>query len=376
MRWIAAGALFPQTPAASADPAPRAKGDPAMVVTTGIYGWRRGYVGFRSVDDMSGAPLQNSTLVSTSSSDGLHWTAGRSLNMEGLKYAVQITQVVEGPAGLLAVGRYPGAACGGPPGIEALWTSPDGLIWTRVALSADFVSAGVFAINAGSTGYVAAGTLKDGLTQAVWLSPDGVTWHQVGLPKATFGTVVVNGATNFGAGYVIAGAVRGDEGCGGYNTLTPSLWWSADGTSWTRSKLAGAAPSTDAWIALTRISDHSLVAIATEWNAATQVTSEQVWATADGRTWKAVESPSSLLGTGILSDGQRGLAVVIPLETAGSPAIATVGDDLTVTPLVNAGDIPSISNSSGWYSTAFGPTGVVILSSDGSTLWLGVPTNS
>jgi hypothetical protein len=140
--------------------------------------------------------------------------------------------------------------------------------------------------------------------------------------------------------------------------------------------LAGAAPSTDAWIALTRISDHSLVAIATEWNAATQVTSEQVWATADGRTWKAVESPSSLLGTGILSDGQRGLAVVIPLETAGSPAIATVGDDLTVTPLVNAGDIPSISNSSGWYSTAFGPTGVVILSSDGSTLWLGVPTNS
>jgi hypothetical protein len=316
------------------------------------------------------------SIVSTFSADGLHWTAGRPLDIEGLmKTTVGITAVIEGPSGLLAVGRYQQAACGGPATVDVLWTSSDGLTWTRVTPPADFASASVYTIDGGSTGYIASGTLKDGVTQAVWLSADGRSWRQSPLPKATFGTVVVDGATAFSAGYVVAGAVLGDEGCGGARLLTPSLWWSANGASWTRSKLTGATPASDATMTVSRISDRALVAIATEWNSTTQLSSQLVWATSDGQTWKLVKSPSSLLSASVLSNGQRGLVVIAPPDNNGPPTIATVSDDLTVTALSQSGNGPIASASStGWVPAALGPTGVVILSSDGLNLWLGVPT--
>jgi len=151
-------------------------------------------------------------MVATSSADGLHWTAGQPMDIEGLNDVVRITAVVEGPAGLLAVGYHPPTTCGGPSTVEALWTSPDGLTWTRVQTPAYFTSASVYTVDAGSTGYIASGTLKNGVTQAVWLSKDGRSWNEVHLPKATFGKFVVDGATDFAAGYVVSGTVIADEG--------------------------------------------------------------------------------------------------------------------------------------------------------------------
>jgi hypothetical protein len=299
------------------------------------------------------------------------------MDVEGLmKDAVYVTQVVEGPSGLLAIGHYPPATCGGPPTVVALWTSTDGLTWARVQLTAQFGSASVYTVDGGSIGYIASGTLKDGVTQALWVSTEGGSWRQVPLPKATFGQVVMDGATGFAAGYVVSGAVLGDEGCGGPSLLTASLWWSANGTNWTRSKLTGATPATDAWMAVRRISDHALMAIATEWDATAQLSTQLVWATADGRTWKLVASPSSLLGGGVITNGQRGLVVAAPSDNSGPPIVAPVGDDLTVTTLSQTGDGPVASDQSTGWVAALGPTGVVILSSDGLDLWLGVPTAS
>jgi hypothetical protein len=347
-------------------------------VTVSVYGWSRGYVGFRAAIDQSSS--LSVTMVSTFSADGLHWTVGRPVGIAGLKSAVDITQVVEGPSGLLAVGRYPGAACGGPSTIDALWTSTDGLTWSLVQPSADFASASVYRVDGGSTGFIASGILKDGTTQAVWLSGDGRSWSRVPLTSPAFGKFVLDGATSFAGGYVISGAVLKDSGCG-QTWVTPSLWWSADGRSWTRSELAGAATANDAYITTTKVSDHALMAIANEWVEATQVSSQQVWVSSDGRTWKLVKSPSSMLGDGILTDGQRGLLVLEPPYlnppgTDGPPTIATVGDDLTVTTLSQTGDVPMYSASSASWLAALGPTGVVILSSDGLDLWLGVPTAS
>ena len=368
IRWISAGPVFPQTPVPVTD---------GGSVQVSVFGWSRGYVGFRTaVDQSNPAVAATMSVVSTFSADGLHWTAGRPLDIEGLmKTTVGITAVIEGPSGLLAVGRYEQAACGGPATVDVLWTSNDGLTWTRVQLPADFASASVYSIDGGSTGYIASGTLKDGVTQAVWLSADGRSWRQAPLPKATFGTVVIDGATDFAAGYVVAGAVLGDEGCGGARLLTPSLWWSANGTGWTRSKLTGATPASDATMSVSRISDRALVAIATEWNATTQLSSQLVWVTSDGQTWKLVKSPSTLLSASVLSNGQRGLLVIAPPDNNGPPTIATVSDDLTVTALSQSGNGPIASASStGWVPAAFGPIGVVILRSDGLNLWLGVPT--
>jgi len=344
-------------------------------VTVSLYGWSRGYVGFRTAIEQ-GSSL-SVTMVSTSSADGLHWTAGRPVEVEGLKSAVDITQVVEGPSGLLAVGRYPGAACGGPATIDALWTSTDGLAWSLVQPSADFAAASVYWVDGGSTGFIASGFERDGTTQAVWLSGDGRSWTQVPLTSPAFGKFVLDGATNFAGGYVIAGAVLKDSGCG-QTWVTPSLWWSAGGRSWTRSQMAGAATATDAYITTTKVSDHALMAVANEWDEATQVGSQQVWVSSDGHTWKLVASPSSLLGDGIMTDGQRGLVVAEPGPgTDGPPTVATVGDDLAVKTLSQTGDVPiySAASSPNWL-TALGPTGVVILSSDGLDLWVGVPAAS
>jgi hypothetical protein len=361
--------VFPQTPTADANA--------GLLATVSVFGWSRGYVGFLALVDENSAPATPVTIFSTSSTDGLHWTAVRPLDTEGAPYLGQgpLTEVVEGPAGLLAVGWNMVGVCGGPPTVAALWTSPDGLTWSRVQLPADFASASVYTVDAGSTGYIATGTLKNGVTQAVWLSTDGRSWHQVPLPKPTSGVVVVDGATDFAGGYVLSGAQRIDLGCG-ESEFTPSLWWSAAGKSWTRSKLSGALPAGSAWVTVSRISDHALMAIATEWNQTTPVSSKQVWFTTDGRSWDLVASPSSLLSASVLTNGQRGLVVLNPPDNDGPPTIATVGNDLTVTTLSQTGDGPVASASSIAWTPAFGPTGVVILDSDGSNLWLGVPTTS
>lgn len=369
IRWISAGAAFPQTPVPSTT-----TGDWQV----GLFGWSEGYVGFRTAfDDSRFSQPQTVDIVSTSSADGLHWTAGRPMDVRGLTDVVDITAVVEGPAGLLAVGYHPPTTCGGPSTVEALWTSPDGLTWTRVQSPAFFTSASVYTVDAGSTGYIASGILKDGVTQAVWLSGDGRSWRQVPLTKATFGQFVVDGATDFAAGYVVSGTVASNGGCGGEATVfTPSLWWSADGTRWTRSKLTGAAPAGDSWITVSRISDHALMAIASRWDDTTQTYEQLVWVTSDGQAWNLVKSPSIVLSSNILTNGQRGLLAIAPSDDNSPPTIATVGDDLTVATLTQTGDGPvgSSTNWPSWMSfAAFGPTGIVVLSEDALNLWLGVP---
>jgi hypothetical protein len=342
-----------------------------------VYGWSGGYVGFRTVATQ-GQRSDSFALTSTSSSDATHWSAGRAMDVAGLAYAIEITSVVEGPASLVAVGRITGMACGGPPTVAAMWTSADGLAWSRVTPPADFTSATVYTVEGGTAGFIATGIMKDSVTQGLWISPDGRSWHSVALPKSVFGEVVVQGATGFGGGYVLSGAIRGDDGCGGPRYVTPSLWWSPGGTAWTRATLPGAAPVADSWMTVTKVSDQALMAIANEWDAATQVSSIKVWLTADGRTWKQIQHPSSMLQSTIRSDGRHGLAVIEPtlegVQTDGPVSVIAVDDDLSVRILKQDGVVPMESQGVNSWGTTLGPAGLVMMSTDSTMLWLGVPT--
>ena len=341
-----------------------------------VYGWSGGYAGFQMIVTNDNFP-EKYTLVSTSSRDAVHWTADRPMPLPALDSAVEVTGLEEGPSGLLAVGRMQPAACGGPVTVRAMWTSPDALTWSLVTPPADFASASVYTIDGGPAGYIATGILKDGTTQAVWLSTDGRSWHQGALPKSTFGDVIVQGGNAFGGGFVASGAVRGDEGCGGYRYLTPSLWWSSDGKGWARAALPGAAPASDAWMTVTKVSDPALMAVAMEWDQATQLSSQKIWVSSDGRTWKQIGSPSKTLGSTIRTDGRQGLALTDPDAnpplTDGPVVVAAVDDDLTVRPLPQTGDLPMASQSASSWNSTMGPAGLVMLSSDYSILWLGVP---
>ncbi len=364
IRWIAAGPVFPQTPVPD--------GGDGSSVQINVSGWSRGYVGFRTASswDLSGTePTESWATVSTVSADGLHWTPGKAFDAGDVNSRVYMSGVVEGPAGLLAVGRNPAATCGGPPTVRALWTSPDGQTWTRVSLPADFASARVYTVDAGSAGYIATGTLEDDVTPAVWVSADGRSWRPTTLPKPSSG-VVVDGATSFAGGYVISGSHPFEIGCG-ESLYVPSLWWSADGTGWTaasrpeqclriplRDGRPDQRPRPDGHRAAVGREDAGRFAAGLGQRRRSHLEPDQV--------------PSSLLSDRILTNGQRGL-VVVPALNGGPPTIATVDDDLTVTTLSQSGEGPVDSDESSPWISALGPTGLVILSVDGLNLWLGVP---
>jgi hypothetical protein len=372
IKWINAGFVFPLLPANGAD------ADAVPYPT--VFGWSKGFVGFTATGAATASGSPKATMAAVESPDGLHWTVGQTLDVSGLDTVEPPTSMVESPAGLLAVGRGFAGTCGGPPSVAALWTSTDGLNWSRVTLPADFADATVATVDGGSAGFVAAGVLKDGTTQVIWTSPDGRSWRQVPLTSPVFGDFDVAGAAVFGGGYVVSGAVHIVDGCGA-NMVTPSLWWSIDGDNWTRDALPGAVPTSSAWLTVTKINDHSLMALSSEWNETTQLSSQRIWVSQDGKVWRPVDSASNLLTSSICTDGKRGISLVSP-GTAdptvgdGPLVAATVADDLSVATLGQTGDGPAISPALASWSAAFGPTGIVVLSLDGTSLWLGVPTTA
>ena len=72
-----------------------------------VFGWSRGYVGF-SIQPTNDTGYPNPTVVSYYSADGTHWKEGQTLDTafaagtQGQLW--DIRSVIEGPAGLLAVG--------------------------------------------------------------------------------------------------------------------------------------------------------------------------------------------------------------------------------------------------------------------------------
>ena len=223
-----------------------------------LFGWSSGYVAFRThfSGPELGQPASTLSVVIETSADGLHWAVGQSLDVKGLAEFVGVSQLVEGPAGLVAVGKHEGSACGGPMAVAALWTSSDGITWSRIDVAKAFGANNVYSVEAGGAGYVATGESQTGAVQRVWISSDGKTWHPSQLPAAISGKVVIDGATAFGGGFVVAGAVLGDVGCGS-STLNPALWLSASGKTWTRATLSGAMAAPEASIWVSRINDHA-----------------------------------------------------------------------------------------------------------------------
>jgi hypothetical protein len=124
-----------------------------------------------------------------------------------------------------------------------------------------------------------------------------------------------------------------------------------------------------------RIDDRALVAVETASDASGDPL-QQAWISLDVHRWSSVAVPSDLVQLRIITDGSHGVIVVDPVENVGPPTITSVDDDLTVTVLDQSGPGPIASDSAVGWTAAVGPTGVLVLSVDGSHLWLGVPSGS
>jgi hypothetical protein len=150
--------------------------------------------------------------------------------------------VVAGGPGLVAVGV-------GDTSVAAVWTSVDGITWSRVPHDeAVFGGEGnqeMNSVTAGGPGLVAVGwdgigdfssVLRDPGSAVVWTSVDGITWSRVPHDESVFGPAdkrqKITSVTVGGPGLVAVGTERigQDEGIG----VRAAVWTSVDGITWSR----------------------------------------------------------------------------------------------------------------------------------------------
>jgi hypothetical protein len=134
--------------------------------------------------------------------DGFTWSrVPHDEDVFGGQGEQRIVSVTAGGSGLVAVGFDRPAEQG--EGNAVVWTSPDGFTWSRVPHDEDvFATSGeqypagaheerMLSVTAGGPGLVAAGfdSVDDcGWDSAVWTSPDGLTWSRVPDERACFTT--------------------------------------------------------------------------------------------------------------------------------------------------------------------------------------------
>jgi hypothetical protein len=149
----------------------------------------------------------------------------------------EMESVTVGGPGLVAVGGDR-SGVDGQDGGAAVWTSPDGFTWSRVPHDEVFSGGGMRSVTVGGPGLVAVGgewSAVDGLEggAAVWTSVDGITWSRVAHDESVFGGATMNSVTAGGPGLVAVG-IDGHENSIGVDLVDAVVWTSPDGITWSR----------------------------------------------------------------------------------------------------------------------------------------------
>ncbi len=253
--------------------------------------------------------------------------------------------VAAGGPGLVAVG-YTGR------GGAAVWTSVDGVSWSRVPHdSAVFGGAGsgMTSVTAGGPGLVAVGWVDDAAydsTPAVWTSVDGLTWSRVPHDEAVFGGPRDQGILDVvvgGPGLVAVGW-DGDFQAG---TLVAAVWTSVDGLSWSRvphdeAVFGGARNQT---MSSVTVGGPGLVAVGSDGDphgpgfddSPAEIAAAAVWTSDDGLSWSRVPHDDALFGgaarqwmTSVAAGGPGVVAVGVgirPDNSVGDPTMVWTSTD-------------------------------------------------
>jgi hypothetical protein len=228
--------------------------------------------------------------------------------------------VTAGGPGLVAVGQSEPNA--------AVWTSVDGITWSRVPhddavfggeVGPIFGGAQMHSVTVGGPGLVAVGSdgsPDGGGDAAVWTSVDGMTWSRVPHDEAVFGGETdddyysMSSVTAGGPGLVAVGS----------DPLGAAVWTSPDGLNWVR------VPHIDEVFSggdhpemrSVTVGGPGLVAVGSEWERAV------VWTSVDGITWSRVASDEAIFGGG--SDSFHGDMAMSAVAVVG-PGLVAVGWD-------------------------------------------------
>ncbi len=274
-------------------------------------------------------------------------------------------------------------SCGGAyMSASAMWASPDGLTWAPLDDAKAFGKAGIGKIAGGSSGFI-------GLTanrKASWTSSNGRAWNKGTVPADAF---EIADPVSIGSGFVIGGTIRdksssqiepGDKCAVGEPTAGGQFqavaWISSDGAAWQRNLITPTLFA-NATVQVTRVDDHTLVATVTsvtadaDGYAATETTT--LWLSHDGRTWTPLASPEDDWRPFAVEAGGRGLISSAGYYTVGQDgALHRLAESAAPTDAAfgGMGDMPG---DNAWNGVV-GPVGLLV--TDGTTFWLGIPSDT
>jgi len=221
--------------------------------------------------------------------------------------------VAAGGPGLVAVGYF-----GPGDDIDAVvWTSPDGVTWSRVPHD-ETVFGGddyqyMFSVTAGGPGLVAVGS--DSSCAAVWTSPDGFTWSRVPHDETVFGDPPqrMKSVTAGGPGLVAVGEHVSSDG------VDAAVWTSADGLTWSRVPHDETVFGGDDWPTMESVTAGGPGLVAVGYAGPSNATYAAVWTSPDGLTWTRVPHDETVFG---YYNNLQMYSV-----TAGGPGVVAVGFD-------------------------------------------------
>jgi len=245
---------------------------------------------------------------------GLVWS--RVPHDESVFGGGEMRSVTVGGPGLVAVGQEgTGYTDETGPGRQdaAVWTSVDGITWTR-APNDESVFGGpsnqsMVSVTAGGPGLVAVGW--DDTNAAVWTSVDGIIWSRVPHDESVFGRVgrpSMVSVTAGGPGLVAVGSDNSDA----------AVWTSIDGITWSRILDHQDVFGEPGLLRMTAVTatESSLVAVGFEKPVPLTgiLASEEpqgdiatVWTSTDGITWTRVPHDQRAYGA---PHGQEMLSVI------------------------------------------------------------------
>lgn len=171
-----------------------------------------------------------------SSADGQTW-ARVPHDSEVFGLNASIYSVTRGGPGLVAVGDVDASAATSagcmidcPDANAAVWTSVDGVEWTRVphdpsVFGTPEIGTEILDVAVGESGLVAVGGVGDDFLSPGWISTDGLTWTRMPSDPELFdGDESMNSVIATPDGFVAVGQETGRA----------AAWYSPDGATWTR----------------------------------------------------------------------------------------------------------------------------------------------
>ncbi len=243
------------------------------------------------------------------SPDGVHWTRVDS----GVTFLDIPIRLAATRDHLIAIGNLQlpagcpqgeGATCT-PAEAPPVWTSTDARTWTRVDPSlfgADYL----VGVQAGPRGALIEGETT-AATPALWFSPDGASWQRVKLPAALEQATFSGGAVT-ADGFVVIGRENQPAPAGvaqqfGYGL--PAAWWSTDGVTWHASTVEGAVANPGAQLGPIDVGSDGLLALGTDNPDASK--SGLVWTSTDGKVFHLIGAMAGSVpyATQTASDGQH-----------------------------------------------------------------------